>query len=114
MIQALAVKAAAGDAQAQWELGSLLDGGLLDTRGETFVVRPNKRAALTWFRCSAEAGNPGGQICLGNFLSARGEDKQAMSWYRRAALQGDSCAACNIARSYENKRNQRRAFFWYQ
>src|SRR6185312_5537831 len=38
----LTFKAEAGDAQAQWEFGSLLDGGLLDPRGETFSIRPDK------------------------------------------------------------------------
>jgi TPR repeat protein len=69
LIGRLTVKAEAGDAQAQWELGSLLEGGLLDSRGEAFAVRPDKRAALSWFRRSAEAGNPSGQVCLGNYLS---------------------------------------------
>jgi TPR repeat protein len=37
-----------------------------------------------------------------------------MTWYKRAARQGDSSAACNIAQIYANRRNQRRAFFWYE
>ena len=67
VIAGLTVKAEAGDAQAQWEFGSLLDGGLLDPRGETFAIRPDKRAALIWFQRSAKAGNPSGQVSLGNY-----------------------------------------------
>lgn len=118
LISDLTVKAEAGDSQAQWELGSLLDGGLLDTRGERFAVRPDKRAALTWFRRSAQSDNANGQLCFGNYLASGGpvkrDEKQAMIFYRRAARQGNSSAACNIAQMYADRRNQRRAFFWYQ
>lgn len=114
IIDDITAKAEAGDAQAQWELGSLLEGGLLDTRGEAFVVRPDKRAASAWLRRSAEAGNASAQICLGNYLSGRRDTSQAMIWYRRAVRQGESSAAWNIAQMYADRGNQRRAFFWYQ
>jgi uncharacterized protein len=45
---------------------------------------------------------------------AKRDEQQALIWYRRAAQQGDSSAACNIAQMYADRRNQRRAFFWYQ
>jgi len=118
LIADLTARAEANDAQAQWELGSLLDGGLLDRRGESFAVKPNQRVAIRWFRRSAQAGNASGQVSLGNYLAAgratdRDED-EAILWYKRAVRQSDSSAAVNIACVYNDRQDQRRAFFWYQ
>jgi TPR repeat protein len=118
LIADLTAKAEAGDAQAQWEIGSFLDGGLLDRRGESFIVKPNRRLAMMWFRRSAQAGNASGQLSLGNYLAAgrateRDED-EAILWYKRAVRQGDSSAAVNIACVYNDRQDQRRAFFWYK
>jgi TPR repeat protein len=70
LIADLTARAETDDAQAQWELGSLLDGGLLDRQSESFAVKPNQGAAIFWFRRSAQAGNASGQVSFGNYLAA--------------------------------------------
>jgi TPR repeat protein len=118
LIADLTAKAETDDAQAQWELGSLLDGGLLDRQSKSFAVKPNQRAAIFWFRRSAQAGNASGQVWLGNYLAAgratKRDEDEAILWYKRAVRQSDSSAAVNIACVYNDRQDQRRAFFWYQ
>lgn len=110
-------KAEAGDAYAQWELGSYLDGGLLNARRDAFAVKPNHKEALRWFGRSAEAGNAIGQVALGQYLSRKSATKQeeaeAISWFKRAMHQKSAHAAINLACVYRDRNDQRRAFFWY-
>lgn len=113
----LKARAEAGDSEAQWEVGSWLEDGLADPKGFVFV-HPDARAAVRWFRRSANAGNPSGQTHLGCCLCAgqgvRRDDAEALLWFKRALLQSYHVAPSNIANVYANRGNNRRALFWYQ
>ena len=113
----LKARAEAGDSEAQWELGSWLEDGLTDPKGFVFI-HPDARAAALWFRRSANAGNPAGQINFGCCLSAgcgvRRDDTEALRWFKRALLQSDPTAPNNIASVYGHRGNNRRAMFWHQ
>jgi TPR repeat protein len=110
-------KAQAGDAQAQWEVGSWFEDGLADLNGRV-LVHANARTAVRWYRLSAIGGNSSAQISLGNSLSnGRGvcrDDAEALRWYKRALRQGDFCAPNNIAAVYRDQGDHRRAMFWYR
>ena len=110
-------RAEAGDSEAQWEVGDCLGAGLADRKGAVFV-RPDARAAVRWFRRSANAGNPSGQNHLGCCLCAgrgvRRDDAEGLRWFKRALLQRYHVAPNNIASVYADRGNNRRALFWYQ
>jgi hypothetical protein len=110
-------KAQAGDSEAQWAVGSWLEDGLTDRDGVVLVQR-NVRAAIRWYRRSAIAGNPSGQINLGVCLCVgrglRRDDAEALRWFKRALRQNDLSAPSNIASVYRDRGDNRRAVFWYQ
>ena len=64
----LLARAKAGDSEAQWQVGSWFEDGLVDSKGFCFV-RPDLRTAVRWYRKSAEGGNSAGQANLGVGLS---------------------------------------------
>lgn len=117
LVQRLRQNAEAGDSNAQWELGSWLEEGLVDRRG-TVVIAPDRRAAIRWYRRSAELGNPAGQnnlgVCLSDAKGAERNDAEALKWFKRALRQGESCAANNIACIYRDRGDHRRALQWYK
>jgi TPR repeat protein len=111
-------KAEAGDAEAQWEVGSYCEDGLADPNGRV-LVRRDVRAAVRWYRLSATAGNSSAQINLGNLLSTSGlgirrDDAEALLWYKQALRRGSSCAASNIATVHRDRGDHRRAMLWYR
>lgn len=99
----LKCKAAAGDAEAQWEVGAWLEDGLTNSR-DSVIVRRNAVSAVRWYRRSAEEGNAEAQLSLGNCLSTghgvRRDDSEALMWYKRALRQGCTSAPNNIATVY--------------
>lgn len=110
--------AKAGNAEAQWELGSWLEDGLVDRRGRT-LIPPDRRAAVRWYRRSAALGNSSAQTNLGVCLSygwgVKRNDAEALVWFKRALSQTDpSGAAINIACVYRDRGNNRRALHWYE
>ncbi len=117
LITRLSTKAEAGDAEAQWELGSWIEDGFVDRNGAV-VVPEDRRAALSWFRRSAESGNANAQLHLGVYLSGgtctRRDDVKALFWFKSALRQGSSVAAGNIASVYRERKDHRRALFWYE
>jgi TPR repeat protein len=113
----LNAEARAGDAEAQWQLGSWLEDGIADIRG-AILARPDARRAVMWYRKSAIGGNSVGQVHLGVCLcvgrGVRRNNTEALLWFKRAYSQNDLCAAGNIASTYRDLGNNRRAIFWYQ
>lgn len=93
-------KADKGDAQAQFDLGTLYATG-------TWVARDLKRAAK-WHRKAAEQGLPRAQYQLGlDYADGNGvkEDKMAaVAWYRRAAEQNLVEAQFSLGLCYANGR----------
>lgn len=110
-------KAAGGDSEAQWEVGSWLEDGLVDSSGIVLAHR-DARAAVRWYRKSATAGNAAGQTHLGVCLcvgrGVRRDDTEALRWFKRALRQGDWSAPNNIASVYRDRGNHCRAIFWYE
>lgn len=65
----------------------------------------------------AEQGNVDAQFMLGNFCLLNEDWKEAIRWYRMAALQGYGAAQLALAAIYENgkgvPKNPKEAFGWY-
>lgn len=85
-----------------WEL---LDGG-------------KPRAGFRLLMRAAELGDVESQqgvgYCLDVGLGVRRSEKNALSWYRRAARAGDACAACNIGILYKDRAARRLAMRWFR
>ena len=83
-VGAYRIFAAAGDADAQWNLGY----AYLTGQG----AEQDDDQALEWFRKSADQGSAEGQFFMGymyaNGRSVTKNDKQAVSWYTLSADQG--------------------------
>lgn len=97
-VSALEQRAAAGDAQAQFELGHAYEEGN--------VVAQDDEKAIEWFRKSAEQGNAQSENSLGvMYALGRGvtrDREEAVLWYRKAAKQGSADGIYNVAISYYN------------
>lgn len=83
------VRAEAGDAEAQWEIGMMLLNGDGVTR--------NEREAWRWVRASGDAGHEKGMISTAVMLAlgqgTAPDPAQARDWYRRAAERHGSAHA---------------------
>jgi uncharacterized protein len=97
-VSALQQRAAAGDAQAQFDLGHAYEEG----NG----VAPDDEKAVQWFRKSAEQGNAQAENSLGvMYALGRGvtrDREEAVRWYKKAAKTGLPDAMYNVAISYYN------------
>lgn len=108
--------AGAGDARAQFFLGTAYVQGA--------GVEPDETVAVNWFKKSAEGGYDMGQYWYAFMLSrGRGvaaEDwKTAMKWFLKAAEQGHSNALFSVGEIYEScraglDRNFDKAAGWYR
>jgi TPR repeat protein len=88
-----ALKAEAGEAGAQSNLGTLLDCG-----GAGFP--PNRAAALRWYTAAAEQGDAKAQFNLGLARMEGGDNEAAATWFSAAAGQGHADAAFNLGAAY--------------
>jgi TPR repeat protein len=108
-------RAAAGDVDAMWDLGSYLFDGIQDTDGRC-VVRRNSAYAVRLFRRAAESGDPSAACSLGYAYDVGvgiGRNRVlALKWYRLAARKGSTTAMANIATVYRDKGDLRRAHRW--
>jgi TPR repeat protein len=88
--------AEAGNAPAQFSLGSMLGTGL--------GVQPNSAEAYTWYRKAADQGLAVAQNNVGNaFLHGAGvtkDEPEGVKWFRLAADQGIPVAQLNLASLY--------------
>jgi len=96
-IDALRVRAEAGDAEAQYNLGFMYHNGGLG-------VPQDSAEAVRWYRLAADQGHVSAPVHLG-FIYANGQgvpqdDAEAVRWYRLAADQGDANAQFNLAAMY--------------
>ena len=53
-------------------------------------VLPDDEQAELWFRRAAEAGHDFSQYALGKLLQSQKRMEEAVSWYEKAAAQGNS------------------------
>ena len=87
-IEELKKRAAAGDAEAQFNLGANNWGGL--------GVEQNYEEAVKWWRLAAEQGDADAQLNLGVcYYEGTGVEEdleEAVKWWRLAAEQGDEKA----------------------
>ena len=92
--------AAAGDAEAQYQLGMCYYSDYYLGQG----VDEDMVQAFEWFRKAAEQGHAGAQFSLGTcYYSGLGvaEDiVQGIEWYRKAAEQGNADAQYNLGVFY--------------
>ena len=97
-LAALSVKANAGDAGAQCNLG------LMYANGEG--VPQDYVEAVSWFRQAADQGHAVAQNNLGSaYATGQGVPQdyvEAVSWFRQAAEQGDANAHSNLGLMYGN------------
>lgn len=77
----------------------------------------NLAGAFNCFRLGANDGQPGCMLDLGYFydegLGTLRSKHEAMRWYKRAFLSGDSCAASNIAILFRERGSHRHMFRWF-
>ncbi|MDE8347822.1 MAG: tetratricopeptide repeat protein, partial [Acidocella sp.] len=112
-------RASLSDHQAQFDVGTLLDGGWLKT--ET-VVPKNNRAAFAWYHKAAAAGLAPAQNSLGYlYQTGAGVPRnlaRALFWYQKAAEQGFAIAQNNLGAAYQigagTAQNYAAAAAWFQ
>ena len=92
--QRIRLAADQGDAEAQFNLGTMYENG----RG----VPQHDGEAVRWFHLAADQGNTEAQYQFGvRYAIGRGvpqDDREAARWYRLAAHQGDARAQVNVGR----------------
>lgn len=112
-IKDLEVRANAGDAEAQAQLGDIY------AKGEDVVQ--DSALAVKWWEKAAQGGHAPSQYNLG-VKYARGDgvtrsDKQALQWWERAAKAGHKYAQYNVALKYlrgeGTLKNTQRAYAWF-
>lgn len=92
-------EAEAGDANAQFELGTLYEDDVYDLYGSDEIdFKKDLKQAQTWFRRAADQGHIGAQFGLGR-LALPNHDA-AFYWFHKAALQNNSDAQVNIGEMY--------------
>ncbi len=104
----LLVKAATGEADAQYSLGELYWLGQ--------ILKQDATMAAKWFRLSAEQGNSSAQYMLGwLYVDGNGVDRdvdKALGWYALAAEQGHVDAQLKLGMLLEG-RNEEEALKWF-
>ncbi len=114
---ALLQKAENNDSEAQWEVAERYYNSCRDEKGNTFVEASSEKA-VEWFRKSAELGYSAAQnnlgIMLGNGDGVEKNSELALCWLKKAWRCGDPCAPKNIAITYREQGNLKRAFHWFQ
>jgi len=100
MIKSYTAAAIQGDAEAQFNLGTMYDHG----RG----VPQDYKEAVKWFRKAAEQGLAEAQFNLGTMYDAgqgvAQDEKEAVKWFRKAAEQGHVEAHFYLGTMYANGR----------
>jgi hypothetical protein len=97
-INTLRKQAEAGDAKAQFNIGSMYENGS--------GVKQDYAEAAKWYRKAAERGDARAQYNLG-IMSQNGwgvpqNYTEAVKWYRKAAMQGAASAQYNLGFMYFN------------
>ncbi len=106
-----------GSGEAYYELGCLLEDGVVDTHGRV-VIRPAYKQAVLAYQRAVELGYVSALLNLG-FCYDRGfgvkkSKKHAMQCYRRVwEAEHSGSAASNIATVYRDLGDMARAFKWW-
>jgi len=113
-MKSLRKKAEAGDANAQFTIGSMHENGS--------GVHQDYAEAARWYRKAAGRGDARAQYNLGimhqNGWGVPQDDTEAVKWYRKAAMQGVASAQYNLGFMYLNAQgvpqNYAEAEKWYR
>ena len=104
--------AAHGNALAAYKLGCYYAG---QAPG---VVKPDPQLALRYKLVAAKAGYAMAQWDVGVYLAAAGNHADALHWWERAALQGDSNALSFLIHAYSTgdqlRQNHETAYRWFK
>jgi uncharacterized protein len=115
--QSLLARAKKGDREAEWEVADRYAEGCKDKRGK-IIVRRSAGKAAQWFRRAAEHGSGPAQnnlgILLGNGNGVRKNVEEALLWLRKAFRTGDACAGQNIAITYRENGDLKKAVKWFR
>lgn len=115
--QSLLARARNGDREAEWGVADRYADGCKDRRGKVIVRRSAAKSAQ-WFRRAAEHGSATAQnnlgVLLGDGNGVRKNVEEALLWLKKAFRAGDSCVAHNIAITYRENGDLRRAFEWFR
>ncbi|MDH4094849.1 MAG: sel1 repeat family protein [Betaproteobacteria bacterium] len=86
-------------------------------RGEEAYRRGDVVVAMAALRGAAEAGHAPSQVLLGSILDQAEYDVEALSWYRKAAQQGDAAGAYGVGTMYLSGEGVRKdpaeAYAWF-
>jgi TPR repeat protein len=115
--QTLLNRAKQGDPEAEWGVADRYGDGVADKKGRILVRRSPQNAAK-WLRKSAEHGFASAQNNLGVLLSARNaahkDVDEALFWFRKAFKAGEIVSANNIAITYRENGDCRKAVQWFR
>jgi len=91
--KALIQKADAGDAEAQFRVGSAYDTGTGAPRSGT--------KAMKYYLMAAQQGNAEAQNSVGSVFQARKKYSEALKWYQQASAQNHAVATNNLGYLYD-------------
>ncbi len=115
--QTLLALAEQGEPEAELSVAERFLEGCKDRSGR-ILVKKSSRKAFVWLRRSAEHGNSYAQSNLGARLGNKGPQHDisaAILWLKRAFRQGDTAsAAINLAITYRDIGDFRKAVFWFR
>lgn len=114
MLHHIKKKAEQGDAESQYQLGTLYERGI--------GFEKDFQQATFWYKKSAEQGNVNAQFNLANcYYDGKGvtqDYQQSVYWYKKAAEQEDVVAQYNLGNCYyEGKgvaQNYKQAVYWWR
>lgn len=114
--QKILKKAESGDSDAQVDIANFYFEGITDSN-QKIVVKQNYNLAFEWYKKSADLGNNNGILGLADYFNTEIdgviEVEKAIKFYKRAIELGSSIAAFNLATVYRDKRNYKKAFYYY-
>lgn len=109
-LQSLTKAAQAGNATAQFYLGSRYQRG--------HGVERSATQAFTWFKAAADQGLSAAQLNVGRMyadgIGVKKDEALARKYFEKAASRGDNRASYNLAVMEEKNKNYVGAYQWYE
>jgi len=113
----LHTRATRGESEAEWQVAGIYDDGCKNKKG-VVIVRRSKEKAILWLGRAANHGCRPAQntfgVCLTNGDGVRRNVRQGLWWLKRAFRDRDAGVAHNIALTYRQIGELRRAVKWLQ
>ncbi|HUX45518.1 MAG TPA: tetratricopeptide repeat protein [Terracidiphilus sp.] len=116
--KALLAKAEQGDGKSEFGIAEHYSDGVKDRSG-AIVVKPSARKYSYWLRRAAEHGCSSAWNNLGvrltNHKSVEADWREGIDWLKKAYRDGDTCCApVNIAVTYRQQGEFRKAVAWFR